>query len=129
MSPLQTILQQLHIREALIWPRCAPLSSLILPVWGSHSLNRVQRFHERVNEDLAKRVADVVELYQPMTQSMKDIQTAVIECMEATLSEIKKSNSFARPSPFLFRARKLTRCALAARGRGLDGRERAVQEL
>ncbi|KAL8283775.1 hypothetical protein RQP46_005207 [Phenoliferia psychrophenolica] len=72
MSPLQTTLQQLHIREALIWPR----------------------FHERVSEDLSKRKADVVELYQPMTSSMKDIQTAVIECMEATLSEIKRSNTY-----------------------------------
>ncbi|KAK4699648.1 DNA excision repair protein ERCC-4, partial [Phenoliferia sp. Uapishka_3] len=72
MSPLQTVLQQLHIREALIWPR----------------------FHELVSEDLAKRTADVIELYQPMTDNMKEIQTAVIECMEATLSEIKKSNSY-----------------------------------
>ncbi|KAM0752073.1 hypothetical protein T439DRAFT_312194 [Meredithblackwellia eburnea MCA 4105] len=72
MTPLQTILQQLHIREAHIFPR----------------------FHETVAQDLVKRKADVLELYQPMTERMKEIQTAVIECMEATLSEIKKSNTY-----------------------------------
>ena len=45
-----------------------------------------------------KRKADVVELYQPLTPAMRDIQNAVIECMEATLSEIKRSNHSVRRS-------------------------------
>ena len=96
MSPLQTILQQLHIREALIWPRFASRS----PSFGRGSLTPTWiRFHELISQDLSKRQADVLELSQPMTQSMKDIQTAVIECMEATLSEIKKSNTYVRFPP------------------------------
>ena len=59
-------------------------------------------FHDDVNDDLQKRKADVVELYQPLTPAMLDIQTAILECMELTLAEIKRSNTYVRrplPSP------------------------------
>ncbi|KDE08113.1 hypothetical protein MVLG_01595 [Microbotryum lychnidis-dioicae p1A1 Lamole] len=72
LSPLQTVLQQLQLREVIICPR----------------------FHTDVDRDLQKRKADVVELYQPLTDKMLDIQGAIIECMEATLSEIKRSNTY-----------------------------------
>ncbi|BGO95154.1 hypothetical protein NBRC10512_001881 [Rhodotorula toruloides] len=72
LSPLQTTLMQLKLREVIIVPR----------------------FHEDVDTDLKKRKADVVELYQPLTHNMLDIQTAIIECMEMTLSEIKRSNTY-----------------------------------
>ncbi|KAI5476750.1 DNA repair protein rad16 [Pseudohyphozyma bogoriensis] len=72
MAPLQTVMQQLKLREVLIWPR----------------------FHEQVCDDFGKRKSDVVEVYQPLSDSMREVQTAVIECMEATLSEIKRSNSY-----------------------------------
>ncbi|SCZ96736.1 BZ3500_MvSof-1268-A1-R1_Chr4-1g06669 [Microbotryum saponariae] len=72
LSPLQTVLQQLKLREVIICPR----------------------FHADVDRDLQKRKADVVELYQPLTDTMLDIQGAIIECMEATLSEIKRSNTY-----------------------------------
>lgn len=49
-------------------------------------------FRDEVSKDLVKRKADVVELHQPLSDSMTDIQTSIIECMEATLSEIKRSN-------------------------------------
>ncbi|KAK4048124.1 DNA repair protein RAD16 [Microbotryomycetes sp. JL201] len=72
ISPLQTVLQQLKLRQVIIVPR----------------------FHSEVDLDLQKRKADVVELYQPLSTSMKEIQTAILECMEATLSEIKRSNTY-----------------------------------
>ncbi|BGP57899.1 DNA repair protein RAD16 [Rhodotorula sphaerocarpa] len=72
ISPLQTTLVQLKLREVIILPR----------------------FHDDVNEDLQKRKADVVELYQPLTPAMLDIQTAILECMELTLSEVKRSNTY-----------------------------------
>ncbi|GAA6043104.1 hypothetical protein JCM8097_008424 [Rhodosporidiobolus ruineniae] len=72
LSPLQTTLMQLKLREVLIVPR----------------------FHEDVDTDLQKRKADVIELYQPLTHDMLDIQNAILECMEATLSEIKRSNHY-----------------------------------
>ncbi|GAA5948325.1 hypothetical protein JCM10213_000091 [Rhodosporidiobolus nylandii] len=72
LSPLQTTLMQLKLREVIIVPR----------------------FHELVDHDLQKRKADVIELYQPLTHDMLDIQNAILECMEATLSEIKRSNHY-----------------------------------
>lgn len=54
------------------------------------------RFREEVKNDLLERKVDVQELYQPLSQSMRDIQTGIIECMDATLSEIKKSNTKVR---------------------------------
>jgi DNA excision repair protein ERCC-4 len=59
---------------------------------------RRSSFHEDVDTDLKKRKADVVELYQPLGHNMLDIQTAIIECMEMTLSEIKRSNTYVRAS-------------------------------
>ncbi|GAA5899699.1 ssDNA endodeoxyribonuclease RAD1 [Sporobolomyces salmoneus] len=72
LSPLQTTLMQLKIREVTIYPR----------------------FHEAVDNDLKKRKADVIEFYQPLTPAMMEIQNAIIDCMEATLSEIKRSNHY-----------------------------------
>ncbi|GAA5880947.1 hypothetical protein JCM16303_005184 [Sporobolomyces ruberrimus] len=72
LSPLQTTLMQLKLREVLIYPR----------------------FHEAVDDDLKKRKADVIEFYQPLTAPMAEIQNAIIDCMEATLSEIKRSNHY-----------------------------------
>lgn len=51
-------------------------------------------FHANVDRDLKKRKADVVELYQPLSTKMQEIQTGILECMEATLSEIKRSNTY-----------------------------------
>ncbi|GAA5825708.1 hypothetical protein JCM3770_004454 [Rhodotorula araucariae] len=71
-APLQTTLMQLKLREVVILPR----------------------FHDDVDADLQKRKADVVEIYQPLTRNMLDIQTAILECMELTLGEIKRSNHY-----------------------------------
>ncbi|GAA5909987.1 hypothetical protein JCM6882_008421 [Rhodosporidiobolus microsporus] len=72
LSPLQTTLMQLKLREVIIVPR----------------------FHDLVDTDLQKRKADVIELYQPLTHDMLDIQNAILECMEATLGEVKRSNHY-----------------------------------
>jgi DNA excision repair protein ERCC-4 len=50
-------------------------------------------FHEKVHESLGQRRADVIELYQPMSPLMASIQTAIMECMEATLGELRRSNT------------------------------------
>ena len=71
MAPLQTVLTQLHIRHVFLYPR----------------------FHESVNADLAKKKSDVLTLHQPLSDSMDKIQTAIIECMDATLAELKRSNA------------------------------------
>lgn len=50
-------------------------------------------FHEEVKNSLERKRADVVELYQPMTESMRDIHAAIVDCMVATLSELKRANT------------------------------------
>ena len=45
-----------------------------------------------IRDCLEQRKADVTELYQPLSPSMNEIQQAIIECIEACLSEIKKGN-------------------------------------
>ncbi|TIA90908.1 hypothetical protein E3P89_02156 [Wallemia ichthyophaga] len=70
VSPLQTVLRSLGLRKVWIWPR----------------------FHETIQEDLDKRKADVVELYPSLTKSMLNLQHSILQCMDATIQEIKKGN-------------------------------------
>ncbi len=51
------------------------------------------RFHDQVHESLGRRKADVIELHQPMSPKMAEIQAAILECMEATLGELRRSNT------------------------------------
>lgn len=51
------------------------------------------RFFEPVKESLASRKAEVVEMYQPMTELMRRCQDAITECMEAMLVELKRDHS------------------------------------
>ncbi|CAO1633670.1 unnamed protein product [Sympodiomycopsis kandeliae] len=69
LSPLQTVMGQLRIRKVELWPR----------------------FHKSILRDLGQRKADVVELHQPLTRSMQIIQNAAVECLDATLNEIKRA--------------------------------------
>lgn len=66
---LQTIMSQLRLRQVDIWPR----------------------FQEEINHDLGQRRADVIELHQPLTPRMRSIQNAIIQCLEATLHQVKLS--------------------------------------
>ncbi|KAH9177541.1 hypothetical protein EDB89DRAFT_1933182 [Lactarius sanguifluus] len=71
LSPLRSIMKELQLYTVLIYPR----------------------FHEAVKESLERKRADVVELYQPMTESMKEIHGALVQCMSTTLAELKRSNT------------------------------------
>lgn len=71
-QPLSNILRNLFLRTPVLYPR----------------------FHVSVAKSLeGKRKAEVIELEVPMTDAMKDIQNAVMECVEASISELKKGNS------------------------------------
>jgi hypothetical protein len=50
-------------------------------------------FHQVVKDSLERKRADVVELYQPMTESMKEIHGGLVQCMSMTLAELKRSNT------------------------------------
>ncbi|KAH7392556.1 DNA repair endonuclease XPF [Pyrenochaeta sp. MPI-SDFR-AT-0127] len=51
------------------------------------------RFHFTVANSLeGRKKAEVIELEVPMTDAMQDIQNAVLACVEASISELKKGN-------------------------------------
>ncbi|GAB1312135.1 DNA repair protein RAD16 [Madurella fahalii] len=71
-SPLATMMRNLFLRKASLWPR----------------------FHMHVAQALeGKKKAEVIELEVPMTEAMRDIQNAVMECVEVSIHELKKSNT------------------------------------
>lgn len=71
-SPLATMMRNLFLRKASLWPR----------------------FHVAVAQALeGKKKAEVIELEIPMTDAMKEIQSAVMECVEVSIHELKKGNT------------------------------------
>ncbi|KAK7740706.1 DNA repair protein RAD16 [Cytospora paraplurivora] len=71
-SPLASRMRNLFLRKASLWPR----------------------FHVTVAQSLeGKKTAEVIELEVPMTDAMKEIQAAVMECVEVSIHELKKGNS------------------------------------
>ena len=71
-QPLTTILQNLFLRKPILYPR----------------------FHVAVAKSLeGKRKAEVIELEVPMTGAMREIQNAVLECVEVSIMELKKGNT------------------------------------
>ncbi|KAH8153964.1 uncharacterized protein LAJ45_01731 [Morchella importuna] len=70
-APLATMMRNLFLRKPSLWPR----------------------FHVTVAKSLEVKQAEVVELEVAMTDSMREIQTAVLECIEVSISELKKGNT------------------------------------
>ncbi|KAK1758558.1 hypothetical protein QBC47DRAFT_358396 [Echria macrotheca] len=71
-SPLATMMRNMFLRKASLWPR----------------------FHMHVAQSLeGKKKAEVIELEVPMTDAMKQIQTAIMECVEVSIHELKKGNA------------------------------------
>ncbi|KAJ5708628.1 DNA repair protein [Penicillium malachiteum] len=71
-APLANMLRNLFLQKASLWPR----------------------FHVTVSEALeGDRKAEVIELEVPMSSKMRDIQNAVLECVELSVAELRKSNT------------------------------------
>ncbi|KAH6724977.1 hypothetical protein BKA61DRAFT_41043 [Leptodontidium sp. MPI-SDFR-AT-0119] len=71
-APLSTMMRNLFLRNVSLWPR----------------------FQVIVGQALeGKKKAEVIELEVPMSESMRDIQNAIMECVEVSISDLKKSNS------------------------------------
>ncbi|KAG9288310.1 hypothetical protein G9A89_021341 [Geosiphon pyriformis] len=70
LSPLQTALRFLNLRKVFLWPR----------------------FHVTIQQDLEEQPAEVIEVQQTLSEAMIGIQGGIIECMDACLSEIRRSN-------------------------------------
>ncbi|KAF2404451.1 DNA repair endonuclease XPF [Trichodelitschia bisporula] len=72
ISPLATMMRNLFLRKPSLYPR----------------------FHVEVANSLyGKKKVEVIELEVDMTDSMRSIQNAIMECIEASISELKKGNS------------------------------------
>ncbi|KAI9891909.1 MAG: hypothetical protein M1814_002294 [Vezdaea aestivalis] len=71
-SPLATAMRNLFVNKPSLWPR-------------------FQVTVKRAVE--GKRKAEVIDFNVPMTEAMQDIQSAIFECMESSIKELKKSNS------------------------------------
>ncbi|KAJ9272169.1 hypothetical protein DTO212C5_1674 [Paecilomyces variotii] len=71
-APLSNMLRNMFLRKPSLWPR----------------------FHVTVAESLeGRKKAEVIELEVPMTDKMREIQNAILECVEISISELKKANS------------------------------------
>ena len=71
-NPLHTMMRNLFLRNVSLWPR----------------------FQMTVTQALeGKKKAEVIELEVPMSDSMRDIQQAIMECVEVSIGELKKSNT------------------------------------
>ena len=71
-APLANSMRNLFLRKASLWPR----------------------FHVTVAEALeGHRKAEVIELEVPMSDKMREIQNAVLECVETSIGELKKANT------------------------------------
>ncbi|KIK42211.1 hypothetical protein CY34DRAFT_12523 [Suillus luteus UH-Slu-Lm8-n1] len=96
MSPLKNIMKKLQLRRVHIYPVgdflprscCSPFSALV----ALFLILLDPRFHEDVKNTLETRKADVIELYRRLTEPMEAIHHAIVKCITATLSELKRSN-------------------------------------
>ncbi|MCJ1408274.1 hypothetical protein MMC19_002348 [Ptychographa xylographoides] len=71
-APLATMMRNLFLRKPSLWPR----------------------FHVTVAKALeGRKKAEVIELEVPMTDNMRDIQNAILECVEVSISELKKAGT------------------------------------
>ena len=71
-APLATMMRNLFLRKPSLWPR----------------------FHATVAKSLeGRKKAEVIELEVPMTDAMKDIQNAVLECVEVSIGELRRADT------------------------------------
>ncbi|KAL9594454.1 MAG: hypothetical protein Q9219_007024 [cf. Caloplaca sp. 3 TL-2023] len=71
-APLASMMRNLFLRKPSLWPR----------------------FHVTVARSLeGRKKAEVIELEVPMNDSMKNIQNAVLECVEVSIGELRKADT------------------------------------
>ncbi|KAK9493170.1 hypothetical protein V1508DRAFT_110892 [Lipomyces doorenjongii] len=76
-SPLTNMLKHMFLRKASLWPRFQLLVA--------ESLEQGTSTHQKLK--------DVIEVSVSLTPSMKEIQTAVLECVDICLRELRRSNN------------------------------------
>ncbi|KAJ8098375.1 hypothetical protein POJ06DRAFT_150391 [Lipomyces tetrasporus] len=76
-SPLTNMLKHMFLRKASLWPR--------FQVLVAESLEQDVTTH--------RKLKDVIEVSVSLTPSMKEIQTAVLECVDICLRELRRSSN------------------------------------
>ncbi|KAF9652763.1 hypothetical protein BDM02DRAFT_3088779 [Thelephora ganbajun] len=71
LAPLRNVVKELRVQHVYIYPR----------------------FHDEVKQTLEKKRIDVIQLLQGLTESMKEIHGAIIQCINSTMSELKRSHT------------------------------------
>jgi DNA excision repair protein ERCC-4 len=86
LAPLRNIVRELRLQHVHIYPRyfLLPWSALFLIVG---------RFHDEVKQTLEKKRIDIIQLLQGLTESMREIHGAIIQCINSTMSELKRSHT------------------------------------
>ena len=71
-APLASMMRNLFLRKPSLWPR----------------------FHVTVAKSLeCSKKAEVIELEVPVTDGMRDIQNAILECVEVSIGELRKADT------------------------------------
>ena len=71
-APLASMMRNLFLRKPSLWPR----------------------FHVTVAKSLeGRKKAEVIELEVPVTDGMRDIQNAILECVEVSIGELRKADT------------------------------------
>lgn len=88
-APLGTMMKSLRVSKVFLWPR------FHVNVIDSFSLRHLMYLSNRTGQWKRPQTVDitsVVEIEVELTESMKDIQNAAMECIELCISEIKRKN-------------------------------------
>lgn len=86
LAPLRNIVRELRVKHVHIYPRYFLLT-------GSTFFLIAGRFHDEVKQTLEKKRIDIVQLLQSLTEPMKEIHGAIIQCINSTMSELKRSHT------------------------------------
>ncbi|MCJ1352945.1 MAG: hypothetical protein MMC33_002929 [Icmadophila ericetorum] len=71
-APLASMMRNLFLRKPSLWPR----------------------FHVTVAKSLeGRKKAEVIEFEVPLTDSMREIQNAILECVEVSIGELRKAGT------------------------------------
>lgn len=71
-APLASMMRNLFLRKPSLWPR----------------------FHVTVAKSLeGRKKAEVIELEVPMTDGMRDIQNAIVECVQVSINELRRADT------------------------------------
>ncbi|KAJ1800023.1 DNA repair protein RAD16 [Coemansia sp. RSA 2399] len=68
-----------------------------LKVLGLRHIHLWPRFHVQAQQDLSAAAVPVVELRQPQTRAMEELQQAVLDCLSAIISELSSSTKLLDP--------------------------------